>query len=160
MAMKCTICNHPEAESINFDILGGESLRNIAKRYDVSYSSVNRHKKHIPATLVDAKQAEVVSSADRLLIEITGLQGRARGILDRAEQAGDLPTALKAIREARQCLELLAKLEGQLFERAKIEVQAEHEVRPSNDIARQIIADPEASALAHQLLERIANQEG
>jgi hypothetical protein len=42
------------------------------------------------------------------------LQNRALSILDRADESGDLRTALSAIREARSNLELLAKLLGEL----------------------------------------------
>jgi hypothetical protein len=48
---------------------------------------------------------------------VRDLQRRALEILDKAEEAGELRTALGAIREARGNLELLAKLLGELDER-------------------------------------------
>jgi hypothetical protein len=45
------------------------------------------------------------------------LQGHALDILERAEKAGDLRTALAAISQARGNLELLGKLAGELDER-------------------------------------------
>ncbi len=50
------------------------------------------------------------------------LQDRALAILGRAESAGELRTALAAIRETRGNLELLAKLLGDLDERPQVNV--------------------------------------
>jgi hypothetical protein len=71
----------------------------------------------IPSFLAKAQEAREVAKADDLLSDVRGLQERALGILDKAEDAGDRRTALGAIREARGNLELLAKLLGELDER-------------------------------------------
>jgi hypothetical protein len=63
-----------------------------------------------------AQAAEEVAQADTLLGQVRDLQSRALAILGKAEEAGDLRTALGAIREARGNLELLAKLLGELDE--------------------------------------------
>ena len=90
----------------------------LVAKYRVSKDALSRHKaNHLPATLVKAQEAQEVAQADDLLEEVRSLQGRALGILDKAEDAGDLRTALGAIREARGNLELLAKLLGELDER-------------------------------------------
>jgi predicted DNA-binding protein YlxM (UPF0122 family) len=114
VARICTICTHPQRENIDREIIAGESLRNLAKQYNVSYSAINRHKKHVPESLARAREAEEVSQADNLLAQVKELQDRATRILDKAEKSGDFSTALKAIREAKGCLELLAKLQGEL----------------------------------------------
>ncbi len=49
-----------------------------------------------------------------LLAQVVDLRDRATGILDTAEAEKDLKAAIAAIREARGCVELLAKLAGQL----------------------------------------------
>ena len=78
---------------------------------------MRRHKSnHLPAKLVMAERAAEVAEADTLLEQVKGLQGRAYAILEKAEKAGELRTALGAIREARGNLELLAKLLGELDE--------------------------------------------
>lgn len=51
-----------------------------------------------------------------------GLQARTLTILDKAEDAGELRTALGAIREVRGNLELLAKLLGELDEKPQINI--------------------------------------
>ena len=103
--------------------MGNASNRSIASLYDVSEAAVRRHKaNHLPAKLVMAQAAEEVAQADTLLDQVRNLQSRAYGILDKAEGAGDLRTALGAIREARGNLELLAKLLGELDERPQLNI--------------------------------------
>ncbi len=66
-----------------------------------------------------AYQAEQVSKADDLLSQVRALHTKALSILATAETAGELRTALSGVREARGCLELEAKLRGELNYRAK-----------------------------------------
>ena len=104
-------------------LLEGVSLRNIAKQYFVSVASLHRHKKdHLPAKLVKAQEAREIAKADSLLDQVTELRDKALSILDKAEQAGDLRTALQGVREAKGCLELLARLQGELQERTTVNV--------------------------------------
>jgi hypothetical protein len=118
MPRSCTICEHPNREAMDEALVGGASNRSLASLYDVSEAAVRRHKaKHLPAKLVMAQAAEEVAQADTLLEQVGDLQERALAILDKAEEAGELRTALGAIREARGNLELLAKLLGELDER-------------------------------------------
>lgn len=120
---RCTVCSHPEKEAIDEALVGGAAFPALAALYRVSDDALGRHKaNHLPAKLVMAEQAAEVAEADDLLDQVKGLQGRAYGILDKAEGAGDLRTALGAIREARGNLELLAKLLGELDERPVLNV--------------------------------------
>jgi hypothetical protein len=114
----CTICEHPERESIDRALVGETSNLSVSSLFAVSEQALRRHKaNHLPAKLVMATAAQEVAQADDLLDQVKDLQVRAYGILDKAEGAGDLRTALGAIREARGNLELLAKLLGELDER-------------------------------------------
>ncbi len=123
MPRVCTICNHTERAAINAALLDGTPYRHIAARYGTSTGALQRHKEeHLPVALVQAKEAEDIAEADDLLGQVRALQGRAMTILDKAEAAGDLRTALTAIREARGNLELLARLLGELQEGATINV--------------------------------------
>ncbi len=123
MPRKCTICEHEKVEEINRLLLKGVSLRNIAKQYSVSAASLHRHKKgHLPAKLVKAQEAREIAKADSLLDQVTELRNKALSILAKAEQAGDLRTALQGVREAKGCLELLARLQGELQERTTVNV--------------------------------------
>src|ERR671916_171174 len=118
MPRACTVCEHPEREAIDRVLVGGASNRSVASLHDVSEAAVRRHKSnHLPAKLVMAEKAAEVAEADTLLEQVKGLQGRAYAILEKAEETGELRTALGAIREASGNLELLAKLLGEHHER-------------------------------------------
>jgi hypothetical protein len=118
MPRSCTVCTHPERERIDRELVGGASNHAVASLCDVSEAAVRRHKaNHLPAELAKAYEAQEFAQADELLKQVRNLQERALDILDKAEEAGELRTALAAIREARGNLELLAKLLGELDER-------------------------------------------
>lgn len=63
---------------------------------------------------MEARETEM---RENLIPEARRLQARAMGILDTAEKAGRLETALRGIRELRGILELLGKLNRELEER-------------------------------------------
>jgi hypothetical protein len=124
----CTICEHPDREAIDRSLVGDSSNLSVSSLFGVSESAVRRHKaNHLPAKLVMAQAAEEVAQADDLLQQVRDLQGRAFAILGKAEAAGDLRTALGAIREARGNLELLAKLLGELDERPVVNLDVSPE---------------------------------
>jgi hypothetical protein len=115
MSRRCTVCDHPERHSIDEVLVTGAPYRSVAKRFALSESAVYRHKTdHLPAHLLKAREVEEVAQADDLLEQVRNLQSHALDILERAEKAGDLRTALAAISQARGNLELLAKLSGEL----------------------------------------------
>jgi len=117
MTRRCTICTHPQRGAIDKALIAGEPLRNIVKNVPrCSIGSLHRHKEHLSATLVKAEEAREVASADSLLDQVQDLQRRTLVILRKAELANDMRTALGAIRETRQNLELLARLLGELKE--------------------------------------------
>jgi hypothetical protein len=74
-----------------------------------------------------AREVEVVAQADDLLDRVRHLQTHALDILERAEKAGDLKTALAAISQARGNLELLGKLAGELDERPVVNLNVSPE---------------------------------
>jgi hypothetical protein len=76
-----------------------------------------RHRQeHLPRALVKAKDATDVTQADTLLGKITQLEEEARRLGKKAEDDGDLRTAMTAIRELVRIVELLAKIQGELKE--------------------------------------------
>ena len=116
---------------------------------------MRRHKgKHLPAKLVMAQAAEEVAEADTLLDQVKDLQGRAYTILDKAEEAGELKTALSAIREARGNLELLAKLLGELDERPVVNLNVSSEwLELRAVIVTALAPHPEAMSAVVRALE-------
>ena len=108
-------------------LVAGEPYRSVANRYEsLSQAAVQRHSEnHLPATLAQAKDAEMVAHADDLLEQVRDLQVRTFAILEAAEASEQHRTALSAIREARgnlDNLELLAKLLGELDDRPTVNV--------------------------------------
>jgi hypothetical protein len=98
--------------------VGGVAFPALVAEYRAFEDSLSRHKAdHLPTKLVMAQAVEEVAQADTLLEQVRDPQQRALDLLDKAEEAGELRTALGAIREARDNLELRAKLLGELDER-------------------------------------------
>jgi hypothetical protein len=128
MPRRCTVCDHPERHSIDETLVTGAPYRSVAKRFGLSESSVYRHKsEHLPAHLLKAREVEEVAQADDLLVQVRYLQTHALDILEHAEKAGDLRTALAAISQARGNLELLGKFAGQLDERPVVNLNVSPE---------------------------------
>ena len=118
MPRRCTVCGHHKRHSIDEALVRGAPYRSVAKRFELSESAVYRHKtEHLPTHLLKAREVEEAARADDLLEQVRDLQTHALDILERAEKAGDLRTALAAISQARGNLELLGKLAGELDER-------------------------------------------
>lgn len=114
MPPKCQICCHPERAAIDRAIVENGSIRDIAGRFKVGRSSVDRHKKHIPKILAKAKQAETVAESSTLLSRVEKLLARCESLFAKAEEAKEWGAAASAAREIRGSLELLAKLSGEL----------------------------------------------
>lgn len=124
MARVCTICAHPHRADIDAALVQRTgSIRSIAAQFGVALTSLRRHAEaHLPAQMVQAAEVQTVVDAGNLLHQVRDLRDRALGILTAAETGNDPRTALAAIREARACLELMGKVEGQLQERAETNV--------------------------------------
>lgn len=133
MGRYCTVCRRSDVSEIDRALLTGEPYRSIAALYGVSPTTLCRHKNHIPEGLAMAQRATEVARADDLLAQVEALRQRTMQILDRAEQADHRActaqdadrarrTALKAIKEARGNLELLARLMGELQSGTQVNV--------------------------------------
>jgi hypothetical protein len=114
---------HPERQEIEKTLLGTEKLPDIAQRFALSRWSLYRHKqRHLLQKLKKAQDIKEKAQANSLLRQMLYLQSRALTILKTAEASGELETALRAIREARGNLELLAKLQGDLAQEGTINI--------------------------------------
>lgn len=123
MPRHCSVCDHPQRDNIDSLLLKGDSFRNIAEQFSISLGALHRHKSdHIDENLARAKEAQEAAQADSLLDQVRDLQMKALNILSKAEANKDYRAATGAIREARGCLELLAKLLGELNERPQINI--------------------------------------
>jgi hypothetical protein len=140
MTRTCIICRHKKRDDIDTDLLGNDTFRNIATRYNVSTGALQRHKRnHLLARLAEVHQVREeafnqirknvadrakldIMQADDLYNQVHDLRQRALSLLGQAEMSGDLRTALIGIREARSCIELLAKIEGQIDDKAQLTI--------------------------------------
>lgn len=123
MAPRCTICAHPERTAIETAIAGNAPLRAIARQYDTSKDALSRHRDNCGALAVaDARQAADEPRQRTVRERIEELERHTAAILVAAEQAGDLKTALLAVRTTRDNLALVAKLSGELDERPQVNI--------------------------------------
>ena len=146
MPRRCTICTHKSRSKIDQDLVERQPFRNIAAQFGVSTSALIRHfDDHLPAALVKAQQATEAAQADALLAQVVDLRDKALGVLNKAEASDDLRTAVSAIREARGCVELLAKLAGQLKDAPTVNILVSAEWRGVQAVILEAL-EPHASA--------------
>lgn len=120
---RCKVCSHQDRPEIDRQLVAGLSNSGAGEKFGMSRDSVRRHReRHLsPALKAVATRREtqgVVKAADRA----EELYGKAQGILESAEEAGQGQLALGAIKELRATVELLAKLSGELDERPTVNV--------------------------------------
>jgi hypothetical protein len=159
MPRRCTACDHLERHSIDEALVSGAPYRSVAKQFELSESAVYRHKtEHLPAQLLKAKEVEEAARADDLLVQVRNLQTHALDILERAEKAGDLRTALAAISQARGNLELLGKLAGELDERPVVNLNVSPEwLELRTVIVGALEPHPAAHTAVLKALQRVGN---
>lgn len=126
MARVCSICEHPKRAAIDRALVTrSDSMRNIAEQFGVSTTALSRHKSgHIPRLVQAAQEAagaQAVTSGEALLAELETLRGRVRAILNKAEGAGELRTALQAVRELRECIKVQVELGMQAELEARVD---------------------------------------
>ena len=166
MPRKCTVCAHPKRAEIDKLIVEGVPYRSIAGRFSVSKSAVERHaKNHLPRTLAKAHEAKEVARADDLLARAREYETRAVALLEKAAEENDYGTALRGIKEARSCLELLARLRGELEAQREAEVITIDQIEGWDEIQEEILEAvkpyPEArEALRQALIKFVEENQG
>ena len=123
MPRVCSICTHAQRADIDKALASGQVPAAVSALFRVSEDAVTRHKaRHLPAALAKAQDAHEVATADGLLRELLALRDRAYTLLETAESAGDVRTALMGIREARECLALMGRIAGELKDAPTVQV--------------------------------------
>ena len=156
MPRTCTICAHEQRPAIDRALVEGSAFRALSALYRVSEDAVARHKRdHLPLHLVQAQEAHEVADADDLLAQLRSLQTRTLGLLDQAERAGKLGTAVMAVREARSNIELIAELVHELDRRPVVNLWMSAEWQQVRAVLLSaLLPYPEArAAVAQRLLE-------
>jgi hypothetical protein len=112
MPRTCTVCTHEEVHAINLALLERVPYRHIAERYGVSTGALQRHgREHIPELLLKAYEAIERDDADGLAEELVRVKADVHRLKTKAEEEGDLRTALLGCDKALKALELQARVE-------------------------------------------------
>jgi hypothetical protein len=112
MPRTCTVCSHELHHEINVALVHREPFRHIAARYDLSTGALQRHSRdHIPQLLREAHEAIVSDDAKDLAGELARVKEDVHRLKTKAEEEGDLRTALLGCDKALKALELQAKVE-------------------------------------------------
>src|SRR5918999_166580 len=112
MPRVCTICGHELHHEINVALVHREPFRHIAARYGVSTGALQRHSRdHIPQLLLEACEAVERGDAENLAGELARVREDVHRLKTKAEEDGDLRTALLGCDKALKALELQAKVE-------------------------------------------------
>ena len=115
MARACTVCESPDRDAIDAEVMRGESSYVLADRYGVSPSSIQRHaKRHLSAALAGVQTQEQAERRASLLDRVEGLIERAETLYSAASEEGKSSQALAVLKELRGLLELLGKATGEL----------------------------------------------
>ena len=121
MARRCTVCSHPERDAIDRAIVDGQPIRAIARQFGISKDAVYRHSlRHLPETVRNAHALREAKHADELLDRVETLVSEAEGLLTFGKDKEQAKAWSDGIRELRKCLELLARVTGELDERPQI----------------------------------------
>jgi hypothetical protein len=112
MSHRCSICRHPQRDSINVS-LSRDGTRSTARQFEISLPSLDRHKRHLHETTVTADEVPQVTtgSGSSMLSRIETLMGQCESALNQAQASKNLPGILRASKELRACVELKHKLE-------------------------------------------------
>jgi hypothetical protein len=121
MSRTCTVCTNPDRDAVDAAIVTGQPIRATAALFRVSEDALTRHAaRHLPLVAVAAHQSAEAERGQSLLDQLRQLQARTLALLDRAEAAGKLTPAILAVGQARQNLELMARLLHELDERPQV----------------------------------------
>ena len=150
---KCSICHHAKRAEIDDRLVAGIGTRTLATQYpDLTRASLERHNRnHVRARMaaVLAARADDETAYDASLVDRAAeLRAKALDLLRKAEAAGDLKTALQGVRESARCLELMAKLTGQIDESAKLNIVLAPALVELQSIVLAALADHPAARMA------------
>ena len=120
---KCQVCQHAKLAEINRLLIDKKQTNEgIGQIFGVHPKAVSRHRNnHLPNAMAEyaAQQAVEVLAAEipetaTLHERAEALMARAQSIMEAAERKRDYTSALRGIREMRGCLELMARLAGEI----------------------------------------------
>lgn len=155
---RCSVCDHSSRKTIDGALIANVTpLRRLAADSGVSESAMRRHRdNHLPARLARSAEARRVAESDDLAEQVRALRAKALDLLQTAEEAGDVRTALTAIRETRGLLELMARVQGAIDDSQRVTVAVQ--VDTGWPLVRSAILETLANhpAALHAVSERLA----
>jgi hypothetical protein len=155
----CTICRSDKRLEVDKALIAGQSIRDIAGRFRLTKSAVERHKsEHLPVRLAKAAGERERKDSASLLDRLADLRRDAAAVLEQARgwsaSGGDCERCavgpnvqLKAIGRLEQLLTLEAKLAGELRDSPVINVISSPEwIRLRSVVLVALQPFPEAAA--------------
>jgi hypothetical protein len=153
----CNTCQHLKRPDIDRRLAAGEPVAQVARAYELSVSSVQRHRTNclgLAASNEILKAAARGSAAIALLpakedfsVSFAQLKAQIEAIATQAQKEGSLDLALKGLNSVRQTLDSWARLAGHLL--------------PANtqvNVAVQNNIDVSAAQIAERLIERFDHE--
>ena len=112
----CTVCRHPNRAVLEDGLIRNVPLRRLAQSVmpATSATALHRHRKHLATQLVNAQPIEMTSETTNSLARVESLMQECEKMAAAATAAGEWPVALRALKEAHGCLELLGRLRGRM----------------------------------------------
>jgi transposase-like protein len=136
MAQTCSACIHRQRREIDAAVVDGVSVRDIAGRFGLSKTAVDRHKAHVAGRLRDAKSERDADAADDLATRMRQLVSRTEDILRRAIDDDEDDRALRAIDR----LVKIADLELRVAERLSPKAGDMSDEELSSSLLKAVIA--------------------
>ncbi len=161
----CGVCIHPRRDEFDRALLKGTmTCADVAREVGCHRSSVTRHKKlHLlPAAQEQAAQSVVTAGGEvDVLTEIRTLYQRMKANLVEAENVKNWQAIKAYYGEARQLLELLAKLLGELDERPVVNVLISSEwIGIRTAILQALLPYPDARSSVARALADVEQSSG
>lgn len=126
MAKGCPVCRDPRRDEIALALLR-QGPKAVAKQFGLKLTAVSYHRRHIPREIARKREALVTSVENcddqrSFRARLEKLLRMAERIVADARIERDWGAATGALREARNCVELLARLRGELHSGGGVQV--------------------------------------
>lgn len=158
MPRRCSICDHPDRETISWELCAGGDIPTLAAFHGVSTDALHRHRRN---HLLPAQRDRLASDPELgdvdVLSEMRNLYRRMGEFLAKAEAADDWPAVKAFHSEARKDLELLVKLTEVIKDgsRTAVNVGGIDQQRVQSAILRALEGFPEARVAVADALGEI-----
>ncbi len=154
MARPCSICVSPHRDRVDVELVGGATPGQLARRFKLGDDSIRRHQQsHLTPALVkvamerrsddSARDAEVIARSN-IRDRVQTLLGQLEGLMDVGLERKSLVGAATVARELRQTIELQARLDGVLDDRAQ------------NVTVVNVLSSPEFTSIVGRLIDALA----